>query len=110
MGPGDIVLHGGWVIRVVARERLDDVADPVRKLSQDLVASSRAAVASMSPPQFARSNDAATLSVILKLSMGKLQIAHKPLRISCGAASRVVFYRAPPKRPVDTACTDRSDP
>jgi len=34
----------------------------------------------MSPPQFARSNDAATLSVILKLSMGKLQIAHKPLR------------------------------
>jgi hypothetical protein len=37
VGPGDIALHQRRVVRALARERLDDVADPVRKLSQDLV-------------------------------------------------------------------------
>ena len=37
VSPGDIALHQRRVLRTPARERLDDVADSVRKLSQDLV-------------------------------------------------------------------------
>ena len=37
VGPGDITLHQSRVVGVLARERPDDVADPVGKLSQDLL-------------------------------------------------------------------------
>jgi hypothetical protein len=37
IGPGHITLHQGGVVWTVARERLDDVADPIRKLGQDLL-------------------------------------------------------------------------
>jgi hypothetical protein len=37
VGPGDIALHQGWMVRALAHKRLDDVADPVRQLGQDLL-------------------------------------------------------------------------
>jgi hypothetical protein len=37
VGPSDIALHQSRVVGALARERLDDVADPVGKLSHDLL-------------------------------------------------------------------------
>ena len=37
VGPGDIALRQRRVVRALARERLDDVADSVRKLGQDFL-------------------------------------------------------------------------
>ena len=35
--PGHIALNEGRMVRALARERLDDIADAIRKLGQDLV-------------------------------------------------------------------------
>jgi hypothetical protein len=37
VGPGDIAQDQGRVVRALARERLDDIADPVRQIGQDLL-------------------------------------------------------------------------
>src|SRR5262249_1345751 len=37
VGPGDIALHQGGMVRGLARERLDDIADPVRQPGPDLL-------------------------------------------------------------------------
>src|SRR6266446_4323322 len=57
VSPREIALHQGGVVWTVARERLDDVADPIRQLGQDLVR-----FVSRRRPVHARSAEARTFS------------------------------------------------
>jgi hypothetical protein len=81
VGPGDIALHQGWVVRALARERFDDVADPVRKLGQDLLrfARRRRVHARLAPWCRSCNRCLQMIGVILKLSIGELHIVFGPL-------------------------------
>lgn len=72
-----IVLHQGWMVCALARERLYDIAYPLRKLGQDLVCfgSRRRAVHSASLPRSYK-----TMSAIIGVN---LTLSIRELRFRC---------------------------